>query len=304
MRKGFSFALAAAFISGVSVFLNKFASNSISNPYVLTTVKNLFVALVLSLFIVSPFIVKKLKAIKKGDWVRLVTIGFIGGSIPFLMFFKGLSLATSVNAAVIHKTLFVWVSLLALTFLKEKIGKMQLFALLLLIVGNYLLSGFKSFQFGSAELLILGATLFWSIEYIVAKKVLRRVEPEIVAWARMFFGAIIMLVFLMVTGSAGLILQLPIVGWQWIIVTSVLLLGYVYTWAHALKRLPASVFTSILVIAVPITTVLNKIFIQGNITFVQWLGIGFVSSAVYLLFDVIKGVFDQMPVEQKVIVEK
>ena len=103
MKKGLIFVLFTAVISGVSVFVNKFAVQSVGNSHVFTTGKNLFVALVLSLFIFSPFIVNKLKSIKKNEWVKLVVIGFVGGSIPFLLFFKGLSLATSTNAAFIHK---------------------------------------------------------------------------------------------------------------------------------------------------------------------------------------------------------
>ena len=273
MRKGLIFVLFTAVISGVSVFVNKFAVQSIGNSHVFTTGKNLFVALVLSLFIFSPFIVNKLKVIKKNDWFKLVIIGFIGGSIPFLLFFKGLSLATSTNAAFIHKTLFIWVSLLAITFLKEKLGKIQIVALLFLLLGNYLLVGIKAWSFGLADALILGATLLWSVEFVVAKKLLKNIEPEIVAWARMFFGAIILLVFLLLTGQAQGLVNLQTSQMSWIIVTAVLLLGYVWTWYHALARLPASVVTSVLVIASPITTVLNKIFVQGDISIVQWLGI-------------------------------
>ena len=49
-------------------------------------------------------------------------IGVIGGSVPFILFFNGLAMASAPSAAFIHKTLFVWVVLLAVPFLGERLG--------------------------------------------------------------------------------------------------------------------------------------------------------------------------------------
>ena len=138
-QKALLLVFGTAIISGCSVFFNSFATKVITNPSVLTTAKNILVALVLSLFILTPFVFKKLKLLQRNDWLKLVLIGLIGGSIPFLMFFKGLSLTSAVNAGFIHKTLFIWVTLLAIPFLKEKLSKVQWFALAVLLLGNYFL---------------------------------------------------------------------------------------------------------------------------------------------------------------------
>ncbi len=279
-KKGLYLVLATALISGFAVFFSKFAVSAIGNSHVFTTGKNLLVGLILSGLILTPFILPRLKKIKLNDWLKLFLIGIIGGSVPFLLFFKAVSLTSSaVNAAFIHKTLFVWVSLLAVWFLKEKIGKLQYLALGLLFLGNFALLGFKFISLGYPELLALLATLMWAVEFIIAKKVLQNIDSEIVAWARMFFGSIILLGFIGYIGKLGDLLVLSVNQWLWIFLISAFLLGYVLTWYKALKYLPAVTVTSILVIASPLTTFLNNIFVTHKYSFGQVLGSLLILSA-------------------------
>ena len=93
-----------AIISGFSIFINKFGV-SMGNPYVFTFLKNsaVFVFLFSLILLFNEF--KHFKKLKKQDWMKLITIGLVGGSIPFLLFFKGLSLITSAKGAFIHKTI-------------------------------------------------------------------------------------------------------------------------------------------------------------------------------------------------------
>ena len=57
----------------------------------------------------------------RGQWGALAAIGVIGGSVPFVLFFEGLSSATSPQAAFLHKTLVLWVAVLAVVFLGERL---------------------------------------------------------------------------------------------------------------------------------------------------------------------------------------
>jgi len=120
MNKGIYFALLTALISGVSVFLNKFVAAQFKDAYIFTTLKNILVAAALVGVLMIPKIFRELKNLNKKDWLLLILIGLIGGSIPFLLFFKGLTLTSAVSAAFIQKTLFIWVGILAVFFLKEK----------------------------------------------------------------------------------------------------------------------------------------------------------------------------------------
>ena len=60
--------------------------------------------------------------------------------MPFILFFTGLAQASAPSAAFIHKTLFVWVALLAVPFLGERLGWLQLAALGVLLAGQALVA--------------------------------------------------------------------------------------------------------------------------------------------------------------------
>ena len=259
-NKGIYLVLTTAFISGLAVFLNKFAVTFWSNSSVFTTAKNLIVAVLLTSLIILMKKFYELKTLSLKDWWRLIVIGFIGGSVPFLLFFKGLTMASATNAAFIHKTLFIWVALLAIPFLKEKISKLQIFALGLLVFGTYLFAGPLKIKFGSGEFLVFLATIFWAVENIIAKITLRNVSPLTTAWGRMFFGSIFLLIYLVFSSGLSQIF-VPLGGIGWLLLSSAILFGYVITWYTALKSLPATVSTAILVIAAPITALLDSIFV-------------------------------------------
>ena len=143
-RKGVYFALATAIISGFSIYINKFAVMEMRDPFIFTTIKNLAVAALLFAFLILPKALPELRGLSGKQWLTLGATGCVGGSIPFLLFFYGLSLGTAVSAAFIHKTLFVWVAVLAVFFLGERLGKFHIAALVTLVGGNILLLGGQS----------------------------------------------------------------------------------------------------------------------------------------------------------------
>lgn len=267
MKKGIYLVLATAVISGFANFVNKFGMQALGkNAFQYTTLKNVVVALILILVVATPVIWPKLKRLTKKDWIRLVLIGLVGGSIPFLLFFKGLSLTSPVSASFLHKTLFIWVAILAWPILKEKITKLQFLALGLLLFGNIIFLGFKGMSWGYAETIILIATMLWAIENVIAKITLKQVDAMIVAWGRMFFGSIFLIGFLVATGNTTGLLEMNISQVGWILLVAAFLTGYVTTWYSALKRLPVTVTASFLVLASPITTFLNAAFVTHQLS--------------------------------------
>lgn len=266
IQKGFYLVLGTALISGLANFFNKSGMQALGkDAFQYTTLKNIVVALILTLIILTPFIFKKLKALNKKDWLKLSLIGLIGGSIPFLLFFKGLSLTSPVSASFIHKTLFIWVAILALPILKEKLSKLQFVALGVLFVGNIIFNGFSGLTFGYAEILILIATLLWSLENVIAKIALKSIDSLVLAWGRMFFGSIILILFLLFTRNTEGLLELSFSQLAWVFLVSLLLCGYVITWYKALSRLPVTITASVLVLASPLTTFLNSAFVTHKL---------------------------------------
>jgi drug/metabolite transporter (DMT)-like permease len=263
--KGLVLVLSTAFISGFAIFINKFGVKEF-NPYLFTFLKNLLVSFFLVGLLLGLKEFKNLQKLRKKDWFTLTLIGFVGGSIPFLLFFKGLSLTSAANGAFIHKTMFLYVALLAAIFLKEKISAKILFGALLLLLGNTIF--LKILPYGSREgdILVLLATLFWAVENTISKYALKTLSPRIVAFGRMGIGSIFILLFLIFTGNIQTISKLTPLHFQWILISSVILFGYVTTWYTGLKYIPVSVATSILLLGSPITSLLTFFFAEGKIT--------------------------------------
>ena len=86
-----------------------------------TIVRNICVAVILTVVLLFLGHVKSLQNLSKKEWGMLVVIGAIGGGIPFAMFFSGLSMIGAINGNILQKTLFIWVALLAVPILKERI---------------------------------------------------------------------------------------------------------------------------------------------------------------------------------------
>ncbi|MDD2822757.1 MAG: DMT family transporter [Candidatus Daviesbacteria bacterium] len=261
--KGVHLALLAAFISGVSIFINKFAVSSISSPLVFTTTKNLLVGILIICFFLITKKWQLINKLNKKNLIYLFLIGIIGGSIPFYLFFTGLSQIPAVNAAILQKTLVLWVAVLAIPLLKEKLSKLQIIAITLLFLSNFIIGGFKGFQLSTGEVLVFIATLFWAVETILAKKVLPGIDSDILILARMLFGGLILLGATLLTSPAGFyqITGLSTTQWFWIILTALTLLAYIMSWYRALKLAPAITVTSILVASTLITNILSAIFI-------------------------------------------
>lgn len=259
MNKGILLIFSTAIISGFSIFINRFGVAT-TNPYVFTGLKNIIVAVLICAVLLITKDWKSLKTLNIKQWKSLVIIGLIGGSIPFLLFFKGLSLTTSAQGSFIHKTMFIYVIILAALFLKEKINKKLLAGGLFLLMGSAYLLRYIPHSLGMGDLFIVLAVLFWAIENIISKKILNELSYQIVSWGRMFFGSIFIIIFLVVTGQISLMVSLNSGQIIWILITSVLLFGYVMTWYSGLRSMPVSLSSTILLLGAPITTLLSFLY--------------------------------------------
>ena len=231
---------------------------------------------------------KNLKNLNKREWLLLLVIGFIGGSIPFVLFFNGLKLVNGAVGSFIHKLMFLFVALLAVFFLKEKLSWKILIPAGMLVVGNLLLLKLSAFEFGAGGLMILGATVFWSIENVISKKVLQTIEPKVVAFGRLFFGSIFILIFMLFTSKIDFALSINRAQLGWIIMGSVFLLLYVVTWYTGLKDINVTTATSILLLGSPVTTVLSFVFLGGAVSRAEVIGILTVVTGVISMIILIK----------------
>lgn len=262
-NKGLMLALVTMIVSGISVFVNKFAVGAITPPLVFAAVKNMGVGLLILAILIGSRKIRQIRQLEKNELIKLIGIGVIGGALPFYLFFTGLAQIPAVNAALIHKSLVLWVALMAIPLLKEKLSMVQIGAIGLLFSSNLVVGGFGGFFYSTGELMVLGATLLWAVENVIAKKVLERVDAEIVTGARMGLGSMILLgaAAVMHPESLGQVLNMSGMQWFWMIVTAMALFTYVFSWYKALQLAPAILVTTVLVGSTVITNLLSAVFV-------------------------------------------
>ncbi|MES2210296.1 MAG: DMT family transporter [Chloroflexota bacterium] len=263
LRWGLGLAFATALISGLSVFVNGAAVRVLPDPAVYTTLKNGVAAALLIAIALASVRRAEVRALDRRAWITLVVIGVVGGSIPFLLFFSGLAQASAPTAAFIHKTLFVWVALLAVPVLGERLGLAQVGALGVLFAGQVLVVPPTGIRWGAGETMIAAATMLWAVESVVARRLLSRVSapvpPQVLGAGRLGFGLVVLLAYLAITGRFGVVATLTATQGAVALGTGFLLTGYVVTWLAALRRAPASLVAAVLVVGAPITATLQLV---------------------------------------------
>jgi drug/metabolite transporter (DMT)-like permease len=259
-RTGLLLALGTAGISGVAVFLNSYGVKAFGDASTYTTAKNVVAALVLALLAGALSMRRSgtvlTRPTRPGQWAGLAVVGVFGGAVAFLLFFEGLARASSTDAAFLHKTLLVWVALLALPLLGERLGAMHVAAIALLVVGQIGLAGGVTTLLGQGQLMVLGATLLWAAEVVVAKRLLTDLSSWTLGLARMGVGCVVLVAWTLIRGEGAALTNLTGEQWMWVLLTGVILAGYVSTWFAALSRAPAVDVTAVLVVGAVVTALL------------------------------------------------
>lgn len=257
-KRGILFALLASGISGVSILYNKLYTSGITDATTLNILKNGMAAFLITAFLVNRGKIRYLRRMNAVQWKKLVLVGLIGGSIPFVLFFSGLAMIPAANAAFLHKTLFLWVAVLAVPILGERLTPVQVGGYVLVMLGSMLL-GFDGLTWSTGELLVLSATLFWAIEQIAAKTALRDIDSTVLSWGRMAIGTLVLVLVSIRNNALGTVLSITPFQLMAIAGSSLFLCGYVLSWYKALKLAPATLVSSVLVLSVPVTTALAAI---------------------------------------------
>ena len=257
---GIGLAFATAIVSGVSIYVNGHAVRHFHDASVYTTAKNLVAGvllLVLALTWRAGARARPGVRLGRREWLGLLAVGIVGGSVPFILFFEGLARAEATQAAFIQKTLVVWVALLAVPLLRERFGIPHAVAISLLVAGQAWIAGHAgTIAFGQGEAMILAATLLWAVEVVVAKRLLTTVPSHTLGAARMAIGTGVLVGWIAVSGRIGQLTALDAVQWRWVVLTGVLLTAYVATWYAALARAQAIDVTAVLVFGAVVTALL------------------------------------------------
>lgn len=257
--RGLVLALCTAVISGVSVYVNAFAVKAVGDASVYTTAKNLVAALLLMGVVAALRVrARRLAApLSPRQWAGLVVVAVVGGSVPFVLFFTGLASTHAPQAAFWQKTLVVWVAVLAVLVLRERLTVWHGLAIVLLVAGQWWLGGRAFLAWDTGVGLILAATLLWAIETVLVRRLLHDISSWTLATARMGLGGVLLLGWLALSGRLGALATLTPAMWGWVALTGVLLAAYVGTWYAALARAQAVDVTAILVLGAVVTALVD-----------------------------------------------
>lgn len=270
-------ALCTAIISGVAIPANKLFIVKL-DPLVFTAIRSLIIG---TIFLILSLLREdiKIKKIKKLPWVNLMAIAIIGGALAFYLYFSGVKLTTAGRAAFLHKTLPLYVAVLAFIFLKEKIDKKLGIAIALMFIGTIVLylgqiKPNELWQNPSlGDMLVIIATFLWAVENIIARKVLREGESNfIVSFARMFFGGLILFGGLLILGKSNLLFDLTFEQIRNIGISTLILFGYVFTWYWAIKLINVSKAATFLLISPVISFVLGIALMNEAFSTLQIIG--------------------------------
>ncbi|PIY72004.1 hypothetical protein COY87_03195 [Candidatus Roizmanbacteria bacterium CG_4_10_14_0_8_um_filter_33_9] len=258
IHKGITLAFAASVISGIAIFYSKISVVKI-DPLILATARNSYVGIIFLLLFLLTNNLKQISKLSKKELLTLLIIGIVGGSISFYLFFSGIKLIGAQSANMIHKSLFIWVAILGIFTLKEKVKVNYIITGVLVCIGTYFFAPFTP-KFGKGEQLVLIATIFWSIENVLAKKILSKTSSELVALFRMVVGGVILVLITLFSGKGKLLIGLNFMQWKTIFVGGSILFFYVFTWYRALKYAPISLVSLILTFSLVVGNMLSVSF--------------------------------------------
>ncbi len=268
---GILFAVITAVVSGFAIMVNKFFLVSL-DPTLFTSLRTFFVGL--GFFIISFFKNKlSFKNFNKVPWKILLSIGVVAG-FGFLTFFNGLKLTTAGRTAFLHKLLPLFITVLAFTFLKEKINRIQVYAMIVMIIGAYLISSSAiTFDIAIGDFLVIIATVLFAVENIISKYAMIKKESNfVVSFCRMFFASIVLFSIVLLTGKFDQLLLLTSEQVLYIGISVSILFLYVFFWYYSIKLIKVSKASTLLLLSPPISLFLSYLFLEETILPLQIIG--------------------------------
>lgn len=236
---------------------------------------------------VSTFIIKE--KIDKKDLPRLAILGVCGVMINQLMFLKGLSLTTPINASIIMISNPIAVLLFAAVALKEKMSLNKITGIALGVAGALLLLLFnKKFSFGSetilGDMMVLINSLSWAFYVVLAKPLMKKYNTfTVVKWV-FIFGFFYVLPF----GYSEMKLvqwySIPAGAWACIlfVVIATTFLAYIFN-TFALKSLSPSVVSIYIYLQPFIATLIAVMFGKDQLDARKIISALMIITGVYLV---------------------
>lgn len=155
------------------------------------------VAAVLIFVFHSIFIKKKIT-----DWKDIRTLcisALFGVAFNMLLFFKGLSITTPINGAVLMMNTPIFVVVFAALYLKERITAQKIIGIGIAAAGAVLLMGGRNFNFSAqtvwGDVMVTGNAIIYAFYLVYAKSLMQKYHPLTVTMWSFVFGWFVVLPF-------------------------------------------------------------------------------------------------------------
>ncbi|MFN4972726.1 MAG: DMT family transporter [Bacteroidota bacterium] len=142
------------------------------------------------IFIFHSLFVKK-RITEWRDWLQLAISALFGVAFNMLLFFKGLSITTPINGAVLMLNTPIFVVVFAAIYLKEQITVLKSAGILVAAIGALLLMGGNQLNFSSStvlgDILVTANAIIYAFYLVYAKSLMQKYHPlTVTMWSFMF----------------------------------------------------------------------------------------------------------------------
>ena len=186
-KLAFLMATLSSLIFGITFTLAKDVMPYYINPFGFILVRVLGATI---LFWLMSFFIKK-ETIKKQDFVRLALCGLLGVCLNMLMFFKGLSLTSAINASVLMVTAPILVLVFSWILKKEPWSFIKFIGVVLGLIGTVVLIYHGNNQTNQSniigDLLVFCNAASYAMYLILVKKLMKTYAPfTVIKWVFTF----------------------------------------------------------------------------------------------------------------------
>jgi len=275
----------SAFLFGINQIFSKYILSNSVDVFTFVFLLTLFTFIFTFLFILFKKRDKKtIYSVIKTNWKALAIIGFLVSGISRFFKFSGLSLSTATNGGVFQSISILSTVFFASLFFKESLSKRQLFFILLIVLGVYLLStngGVVSISTGDYLFIIAYVIAGFANSY--SKEIMHSLKSNnsyVVSLGRAFFGLIAMSILALIFPVN---INLSLTQYLLIIDASLLLSIRILIFYESIHVTSASYGATFLLLGALLTPIFAYLFIGETVSTLQIFSILLIIGSAYLL---------------------
>lgn len=222
------------------------------------------------------------------DMIQLAVSALFGVAFNMLLFFKGLSITTPINGAVLMMNTPIFVVVFAALYLKEKITFQKIAGISIAALGAILLMGGTGFNFSAqtvwGDVMVTGNAIIYAFYLVYAKSLMQKYHPLTVTMWSFLFGWLVVLPF-----GYGEFTEINFSSFTlkiWLFVAFITLGSTFVTYvlnAYALRKASSSLVGSYIYLQPVLATIIAIISGNDNLTLQKFLYILIIFGGVFLV---------------------